>query len=507
MSIASQLTKLETDISNAYDSIETKGGTIPQNQNTENLSNAIASIPTSSSPTLQNKSITITQNGNTIVQADSGYDGLDTVSITTNVSGGGGIVEEKDVNFYDYNGTILYSYTLNEIQQLSELPPLPSHSGLVCQGWNWNLADIKTYNKFLSVGAMYRTDDWSTRIYVTLESPNLSPTLRFQVDGTATVNWGDGTTDTITGFNGILNSIQHTYSQAGSYVISISSQDEVWIWGDPNSDISQLLDPSDYLSTINKIELGTALVGNNAFAQCTNLKTITTPYYLSPKSSKDSGYYYYRAFYSCSQLEYVTIPSSFTSNEIQPSSYHNIKYLGISMFGKSGIKNISIPNGVLGIRSGAFSECYNLEVISLPDTVTTFPDSTFALSYNLKKINIPSGITALPGATFKGCQSLKYLKFPAGLITIGNYCFMYVNGNAVYDFRNATSVPTFPAGTITSLFSYNANISRATAVSNYAPNSHNIKIIVPDNLYATWIGTSIWSSLTNFIIKASDYND
>lgn len=46
MSIATSLTKLETDITNAYGSINTKGGTIPSNKNTENLQNAISSIPT-----------------------------------------------------------------------------------------------------------------------------------------------------------------------------------------------------------------------------------------------------------------------------------------------------------------------------------------------------------------------------------------------------------------------------------------------------------------------------
>lgn len=44
MSIASKLTKLETDITNAYDTIQTKGGTIPSNKNTENLATAINSI-------------------------------------------------------------------------------------------------------------------------------------------------------------------------------------------------------------------------------------------------------------------------------------------------------------------------------------------------------------------------------------------------------------------------------------------------------------------------------
>ena len=42
-------------------------------------------------PSLQSKSITITENGTQNVTADSGYDGLSNVSVTTNVSGGGGL--------------------------------------------------------------------------------------------------------------------------------------------------------------------------------------------------------------------------------------------------------------------------------------------------------------------------------------------------------------------------------------------------------------------------------
>lgn len=44
MSIASELTNLRTNISNAYDAINTKGGTIPANKNTANLATAIDSI-------------------------------------------------------------------------------------------------------------------------------------------------------------------------------------------------------------------------------------------------------------------------------------------------------------------------------------------------------------------------------------------------------------------------------------------------------------------------------
>ena len=44
MSIADKLSKLQTDITNAYSSISSKGGTIPANKNTQNLASAIDTI-------------------------------------------------------------------------------------------------------------------------------------------------------------------------------------------------------------------------------------------------------------------------------------------------------------------------------------------------------------------------------------------------------------------------------------------------------------------------------
>ena len=52
---------------------------------------------------------------------------------------------DKGVNFIDYDGTILYSYTPDEIASLKTLPRNPSHKGLTAQGWNWSLDDILVY--------------------------------------------------------------------------------------------------------------------------------------------------------------------------------------------------------------------------------------------------------------------------------------------------------------------------------------------------------------------------
>ena len=72
MSIASELTKLETDITNAYDAVQIKGGTIPSNKNTENLSTAISSISGGGGKPEQNKTVTPTTSSQ-IILPDEGY--------------------------------------------------------------------------------------------------------------------------------------------------------------------------------------------------------------------------------------------------------------------------------------------------------------------------------------------------------------------------------------------------------------------------------------------------
>lgn len=53
------------------------------------------------------------------------------------------VIERNDVNFFDYDGTLLYSYTWEEAKNLTELPPLPTHEGLDVREWNYTLEDIK----------------------------------------------------------------------------------------------------------------------------------------------------------------------------------------------------------------------------------------------------------------------------------------------------------------------------------------------------------------------------
>ena len=55
------------------------------------------------------------------------------------------VVGDNDVEFIDYDGDVVDSYTAAEFAELTALPPNPTHEGLIAQGWNWSLADAKSF--------------------------------------------------------------------------------------------------------------------------------------------------------------------------------------------------------------------------------------------------------------------------------------------------------------------------------------------------------------------------
>ena len=389
-------------------------------------------------------------------------------------SGGSSAVSAKAVNFYDYDGTRLYAYTVEEAQALTELPALPEHEGLICQGWNFDLDTIKAYNGAVNIGATYITDDGTTRIYIHLEEGRTSPTLGVCPNGTVTVNWGDGTDpDTLTGTSTSTGqwTPTHEYAEPGDYVIRLTVDGEIGFLGDV-SGYAYLLRYSSsgdkrnqvYQNALQKLELGDGVtsIGNYAFSGCYSLASIAIP-----DSVTSIGNY---AFSGCYSLASIAIPDGVTS--IGESAFRDCYSLA----------SITIPDGVTSIGKSAFNNCYSLASITIPDGVTSIGTHVFSNCYSLASIAIPDSVTSIGNYAFSGCYSLASIAIPDGVTSIGESAFQYCYGVRYYDFSNHTAVPTL------------------SATSAFTSIPADCEIRVPAALYDEWIAATNWATYASYIV-------
>lgn len=384
----------------------------------------------------------------------------------------------NDVNFYDYDGTRLYSYTAQEFAQLQEMPANPTHEGLTSQGWNWSLADAKTYVAnygILDIGQLYVTNDNKTRLYVSLQDGALKPYISLAVNGTATIEWGDGTSDTITGTSTSTNiHTQHTYASAGDYVVKISSESTInlatdgmdarntgshlfWAYSSTN-EANRV-----YGNAVKKIELGNNIpCVEGGFAHLIGMETITIPSSLEINKST--------AFGGNLMLKFLVIASLTAGSATFKQCY--------------ALKGIAF-NKNANIGANLFSNDFNLTRVVLP-TGTTSVNGTFSACYNLREITIPNTITAIQNF-LPNCYSIAKVKLPSSITTINTYTFANCYGCKEYDFTSLSAVPT---------------LNNADAFNNIAS---DCKIVVPDSLYNDWIAANNWSNYASYIIKASEY--
>ena len=380
----------------------------------------------------------------TTIQASS----FDT-AIANLPSGGTTDAEMKDVNFYDYDGTRLHSYTKAEFLALESMPNNPTHDGLIAEGWNWSLSEAQTYvtsyNK-LEIGQYYKTTDGKTRIYITLSEDELYIGISFALNGSAVVDWGDGTTDSVAGASTTTRkSAYHTYSSPGNHCISISNpNNDIYITG---SNSTSYLIPTAvnrhlfYKNKIYKIELGDNVVlGNNAFLNFKGLQSVVIPKNITLTGTT--------IFSQCHSLKYATIPKNVTSLP-----------MGL-FFSNFTLKNVSLPYGLQTMNSEVFYACGCLQRVTLPNTLTDAGAETFMTCYSLDNTSVPNSVTS-----------------------IKNYMFAST-ASAYYYFLTYTSV---------------VPLEGVSAFSSFQG-----KIVVPDSLYQDWITASNWSTLASFIIKESD---
>ena len=68
-----------------------------------------------------------------------------------------------------------------------------------------------------------------------------------------------------------------------------------------------------------------------------------------------------------------------------------------------------VPEGVLDIERGAFSECAALTSIIIPDSVAFIGEYAFSDCHGLTSVTLPYNVIKIEEGTFMGCTNLETL--------------------------------------------------------------------------------------------------
>ena len=156
------------------------------------------------------------------------------------------------------------------------------------------------------------------------------------------------------------------------------------------------------------IPSGVTSIGRNAFDGCSGLTSMTIP---SSVTSIGGA-----AFGGCSGLTSLTIPSGVT--EIGDEAFS----------GCSGLTSLSLPSSVTSIDDGAFEGCSGLTSLTIPSSVTSIGDWAFDGCSGLTSLTIPSSVTSIGESAFYGCSGLTSLTIPSNVTSIGYCAFLGCSG-------------------------------------------------------------------------------
>lgn len=382
--------------------------------------------------------------------------------------------KESDINFWDYDGTLLYSWTLAELTTKTELPPLPSHDGLICQGWNWTLQDIKDAGRELDIGALYITDDGKTRFYVDVDTETWDDFVLNYWQSTknaVTVNWGDGSAEEVGPTSGWIT-LRHVYGSSGAYMITLAISGNATIQF--NHPLSEGSDDRDRARNgmLTKVELGsnvkmsyytfgmavkmqtftapmgTFFDGSRLFEQCTALRAFIAPAVLPDTQT----------FYGAATIRIVStvkgnvIGRSFTNTAI--TRVNCDLTIGQNVYALERV-HIKAVNG----QVGDFSSCRSLIEVTIPADATTFVAAAFQGDNALRRVTCLGDIASIPAQVFQRCYPLRFV-----------------------DLTHCTAVPTL------------ANVNA------FDETHEQLEIRVPASLVAAWKAATNWSSLADHIV-------
>lgn len=409
--------------------------------------------------------------GSDTVTANDTYDTTLINSMTVSVPMPLEPAEEQDVNFFDYTGECVYSHTKDEFLALSAYPAYPSHSGLVGYEWNWSLTDAKAYvTKYgcLNIGAIYKTADGATHIFFEIYDiavASIGVRCKPSVSGGVTIDWGDGSTDTVSGTSYVNTS--HTYAAVGKYEAKVLCESGTVEFGG-GSGMNILGSYGGHSmgknNTVTEIWFGNNVTfGTHVLAELNRLRRVVFPYNMTAV-----GNYWYRE----NQLFDILIyPSTFTTFS-GTGNWVSVKTTIIFPKSATGIVKIE-------------TQQYNSKVMSPPEGMYYMQMSNFPMLLP-EKIIVPDGVTEIDNNAYRTAKTAHYLYIGKDVASIGQTICMNTVLNEIH-----LAPTTPPALANTNAF---ANwLQYDTGVKFYVPYSADHSVL---NAYKT---ASNWSTFADYM--------
>ena len=162
-------------------------------------------------------------------------------------------------------------------------------------------------------------------------------------------------------------------------------------------------------------------IGDYAFWECSSLESITLPFV--GQNADGTGATHFGYIFGASSYSY--------NNSHVPTSLKKVVITGGTSIGTyafydcSNLTEITIPSTVTSIGTYAFSSCSKLTEITIPSTVTSILDSTFSGCSNLQTVTFDgdSQLRSIGKYAFNNCSKLTDITIPSSVTSIGGYAF------------------------------------------------------------------------------------
>lgn len=183
------------------------------------------------------------------------------------------------------------------------------------------------------------------------------------------------------------------------------------------------------ITTLTKIEIPASVqkIGDHAFADCSNLKTVTFKEQADSKlTTIDTS-----AFEGCSLMKLSKLPEGLTT--INASAFKDCKKISLT----------DLPTGLITIGNAAFENCTMLRIGKLP-AITALGMAAFKNCVKLSFLSVDtSNLAEINATAFEGCTGLSSVQINGGekkQTTIADGAFATCNSLKWLDIENVKSI-------------------------------------------------------------------